>query len=76
MCDIQFKPGDKIGMHSHPDHFVYVLTPGKLRLSYPDGTSKDMEAKAGDVVWVTAETHAGENIGDTEFNAIVVELKK
>lgn len=76
VCDIEFKPGDKIAMHSHPDHFVYVLSPGKLRLSYPDGTSKEMEAKEGDVVWVPAESHAGENIGDTDFKAIVVELKE
>ena len=76
VCDIEFKPGEKIAMHSHPDHFVYVLSPGKLRLSYPDGTTKEMEAKAGDVVWVGPESHAGENIGDTDFKAIVVELKQ
>ena len=76
VCNIRFAPGDKIGMHSHPDHFVYVLTPGMLRLSYPDGKTQEFAGKTGDVAWIPAESHAAENIGTTEFSAIVVELKK
>lgn len=76
VLDAQFKPGSKIAMHSHPDHFAYVLAAGNMRLSYPDGTTKDIEAKAGDVMWVKAETHAGENIGTTDVHLLVVELKE
>ena len=76
VLDAQFKVGGKIAMHSHPDHFAYVLSPGKMRLSYPDGTSKDVEANAGDVMWINAETHTGENIGTTEVHLLVVELKE
>ncbi len=76
VLDAQFKVGGKIAMHSHPDHFAYVLSPGKMRLSYPDGTSKDIEVKIGDVMWLNAETHAGENIGTTEVHLLVVELKE
>ena len=75
VCEITFKPGDEIAMHSHPDHFVYVLTQGKLKLSYPDGTSKDFEGTPGQVVWIPAESHSTVNIGGTEFRALVVELK-
>ena len=76
VLEAQFKVGGKIAMHSHPDHFAYVLSPGKMRLSYPDGTSKEVEMKAGDVMWLNAETHAGENIGATEVHLLVVELKE
>lgn len=75
VSSIHFKPGASIVMHSHPDHFVYVLTAGTLRLSYPDGTTKEFAGKPNDVVWIPAETHAAVNTGGTDFNAIVVELK-
>ena len=76
IAEITFKPGDKIAMHSHPDHYIYVLSDGKLVLSYPDGTTKDFEGKAGDVAWIPAESHAAQNVGTTEFKALVVELKE
>ena len=75
ISNIKFKPGDSIPMHIHPDHVLYVLTPGKLVLSYPDGKSSDFEGKTGDVAWINAESHAAVNTGTTEFNAVVVELK-
>jgi len=75
VCDVRFKPGDSIAMHSHPDHFVYVIAPGKIKLSDPDGKTKLMENKAEEVVWIKAETHSAENIGTTEFHGLVFELK-
>lgn len=75
VSEIHFNVGDSIPMHSHPDHFVYVLDPGTLQLSYPDGTTKDFAATPGQVVWSEAETHAAVNVGATEFRAVVVELK-
>ena len=76
VLEAHFKVGGKIETHSHPDHFAYVLYPGKMRMSYPDGTSKEVELRTGDVMWLNAETHAGENIGDTEVRLLVVELKE
>lgn len=76
VCDVKFKPGDKIAQHSHPDHFIYVLDPGKLRISKPDGTSSEADFQVGQVVWIAAETHWAENIGSTEVHALVVELKE
>jgi quercetin dioxygenase-like cupin family protein len=74
---IHFAPNTSIPMHEHiSDHFVYILKPGKLRLTYPDGTSKDAEGKAHDVMWIPAESHSAVNIGGTDFEAIVVELKQ
>jgi len=76
VMEITFKPGDKIGTHSHPDHMAYLLTDGKLLLSYPDGTTKDLDGKAGEVIWINAETHAAENVGTTEVKGVVIELKE
>ncbi len=75
VSEIHFDVGESIPMHEHPDHFVYVLTGGTLRLSYPDGRTADVAAVPGQVLWIPAESHAAVNIGSTEFKGLVVELK-
>lgn len=72
--EVHFKPGVKIGTHSHPDHLAYVLSDGKLKLIYPD-TAVVIEAKAGATFWIPAESHAAENFGDTDLRVLVLDLK-
>lgn len=76
LCEITFKPGAKIASHSHPDHLIYVLQPGKLQIT-DDGTGKseDVDFSMGQTVWLPAVTHHGASLGDTEIKAIVVEFK-
>lgn len=76
VSEIKFNPGDKIAMHTHIyDHFVYVLEPGQLTLSYPDGKTSVVNGTAGQVLWIVKESHAAKNTGTTVFRALVVELK-
>lgn len=75
VLEFNFAPGASIAMHSHPDHVMYILSGGTLKLSYPDGHTNEMAAKTGDVIWLNAETHAAENIGTTDVHGVVVELK-
>ena len=70
-----FKPGDVAKMHHHPDHVVYALNAGKGRMT-SDGKTKETEIKAGSVFFLDAQDHEFENIGNTTYDAIVVELKK
>lgn len=76
LCEISFKPGAKIAPHSHPDHLVYVLQPGTLRIT-DDGTGKssDVEFAVGQAVWIPAVTHHAVNVGDTEVKAVLIEFK-
>jgi quercetin dioxygenase-like cupin family protein len=76
VMEVDFKPGAKFAQHSHPDHMVYAITAGKLRISHPTGEPAEVEFKAGDVVWIPAETHWAENIGKTELRLLVTELKE
>ncbi|MGH8076782.1 MAG: cupin domain-containing protein [Lysobacter sp.] len=77
LCEITFGTSKKIAPHSHPAHLVYVLQPGKLRIT-DDGTgeSADVDFAVGQSVWIPAVTHHAENIGDTEVKAVIVEFKK
>lgn len=75
VMQVTFKPGEKIGKHSHPDHYVYVAEGGTLTISKPDGSSSDAMVKPGDVLWISAETHWAQNTGKTNVRLIVNELK-
>jgi quercetin dioxygenase-like cupin family protein len=69
------KPGEKVGMHSHPAHVVYFLDAGKVRFTFPDGKTSDLDVQKGGVRYADPVTHALENVGTTEVHAIIVELK-
>ena len=76
MLEVTFAPGDSIAMHSHPDHAVYAVTGGKLRVTTSDGKTMEADLKAGDPIWFPAVTHAAKNIGTTSLKLVVVELKE
>jgi hypothetical protein len=45
-------------------------------LTFPDGRKQEVDVKAGSIVWMKAHIHIGENIGDTDTDVIIVELKE
>ena len=76
VSEIKFNPGDKAPMHTHPwPHAVYVIEAGQLTLTHPDGSVSIADAKAGDVLYMPAETHEAVNTGTTLVRATVTELK-
>ncbi|MGE5301660.1 MAG: cytoplasmic protein [Acidobacteriota bacterium] len=69
------KPGDRTIQHDHPDYVLYPESSFKRRLTFPDGRKQEVDVKAGSIVWMKAHAHIGENIGDTNTDVILVELK-
>jgi quercetin dioxygenase-like cupin family protein len=72
---VTFEPKGKIGMHTHPDHAVYVLEGGKLRVSAPGAAPQEMELKPGDGAYMPAQMHTAENLSANRVKLIVYELK-
>ena len=68
-------PGAKTHQHQHPPSVLYALSSFRRRLTFPDGTSKEREFTAGDVMWVPAQIHVGENVGVTNTEVLLVEIK-
>lgn len=68
-------PGDKMPMHSHPDYVIYAKSACKTLLRNPDGSTELVDYEAGKVMSRKAETHEVENIGGTECDVVLVELK-
>lgn len=75
VMEVTLKAGESIVTHSHPDHFVYVVSPGKLKITPQGKEGQEMETTQGQVLWIAAETHSAMNTGATEFKGVVVDLK-
>ncbi len=75
VLDFQLKKGAKENFHAHPPAVTYVLAPFKIRFTFPDGSTRIREAKAGDVFSGDALIHASENIGDTDAHGLLIEMK-
>lgn len=69
------RPGDRTSDHSHPDSVMVTLSSFERRLISGD-RAVDVSKEPGEVNWLSAQTHAGENIGDTETHVVFVELKE
>ena len=68
-------PGEKTAMHEHPANVVIPLTDAAVRFTLPDGTTPEPKMTRGTPAWSPAGKHAGENVGKTKIEAIIVELK-
>jgi quercetin dioxygenase-like cupin family protein len=73
VVDYTAKKGDKVPMHSHPAHVVYVLEGGKTKFTMPDGTTKEIDAKPGEAIINPATTHSADHL--TDIHVIIVEMK-
>ena len=70
-----YGPGEKSQMHAHPATVVFFVTDGHIRFTFPDGTSQDAQAKAGQAMAMEPTTHNPENLGNLPVEAVIVELK-
>lgn len=70
------RPGEKTHQHRHPAFVLYAIAPFKRTITLPDGKVIVREFKAGEVIWSEAQTHTGENVGQTDTQVIIVELKQ
>ena len=70
------EPGQKTSPHGHPDSVMVTLSSFDRRLVAADGTSRDVALSPGEVRWLDAQTHSGENVGETPTHVVFVELKE
>ncbi len=72
---VVFKPGQSIGVHSHPDHVVYSLTSGRLMIHEVGKDPVTMDVPAGTTLFLPAQSHSAKNVGNTTLKLFSVELK-
>jgi hypothetical protein len=69
------EPGQKWPVHSHPDSVAVSLSDYSVRNIIPGQAPTDRHSKLGDVRWISATSHIGENTGSTEMRGLIIELK-
>lgn len=74
LYEVTLNPGDSVGMHTHPDHTLYVLQGGTVRLTPKDGTAQVNELQTGMGVIFPTGTHSGKNIGTTTVKLLVTDI--
>lgn len=75
VLEVIVSPGDKAEMHTHPDNVITVISGGTLTMTFPDGTSKEVELQTGNTFFGPATEHAVENKSNHAVKVIQVELK-
>ncbi len=68
-------PHGKVPMHDVPNLVAVWLTDAHIKLTFPDGTSKEESFKAGDATWMSPHRHAGENLSDRPLEFISIALR-
>ena len=69
------EPGDRTQQHHHPAFVLYALSAFERTLRLPGGKVLRRQFQAGDVMWSEAQTHIGENVGQTATHVFITELK-
>ncbi len=69
------QPGDTTHPHRHPDSVMITLSAFRRRV-HANGQEVVVELPAAQARWVGAQSHTGENIGETATHTIFVELKE
>ena len=72
--ELMIKPGDSVGLHSHPDHLVYVIDGGFVELKNKEGKATPTEFKTGMGVMTGPDIHSGKNTGTTTIKMVVADI--
>jgi uncharacterized RmlC-like cupin family protein len=73
---VKIGPKETAPMHEHGlNRVVTYLTDQNVRVTTADGKVETLTHKAGDVTWGGLAKHKEENLNDTPFEVVAVELK-
>jgi len=72
---VKYGPHEKSVMHWHPNGVAIAVTDAHVKFNLPGGKSEERNMTAGQSMWAPAGKHLPENLGDSPFEVILVELK-
>lgn len=70
------EPGARTALHHHPGFVMIPLSAFRRRLTFADGSTKQRSFAPGEAEWMRAQSHQGENVGDTPTDVLLVEPKR
>jgi quercetin dioxygenase-like cupin family protein len=72
---VHIAPHAIVPMHDITERVVVWLTEAHLKVTLPDGTSREIHINAGQVGWAAPGRHEGTNLSDQPIEFIAVILK-
>lgn len=72
---IAYGPKEKSVMHGHPRSLAIFVTDQHTRFTFPDGSTEEIRAQAGQVREFPQGEHLPENLADKPMEVILVEFK-
>lgn len=75
LLDYQDRPGEKTNKHHHPAFVLYALSPFVRNIHLEDGTVIERAFKTGEWIKSEGQVHVGENVGETDTHALIIEFK-
>lgn len=77
MYEFTVKPGEAWGLHTHPDHTVYVLQGGKIALYMREAGRQDTLTFPTGMALISGPlTDSGRNIGNTTIKMLVQDIHR
>ena len=67
------QPGQKWPLHSHPDSVAVSSSDYRVRDIIPGQAPIGRHSRPGDVRWIRATSHSGENSGTTEMRGVIID---
>jgi beta-alanine degradation protein BauB len=74
--EVNLKVGAHIDFHVHPDHVIYWVQAGTVRIYNKGADSVDVTGTVGQAMFIPSCTHAATNVGKTDIRLAQVELKE
>lgn len=75
MYEFTVRPGQSWGLHTHPDHTVYILQGGKMALYMREAGKQDTLTFPTGMSLVSGPlTDSGKNIGNTTIKMLVTDI--
>lgn len=76
VTEVRIAPGEILPMHTHGAYVSYTMNSSKVRVAFPDGSTKEREFQKGAASYSDpGVTHSIENIGSTDVFNLDVEFK-
>lgn len=71
---IKYGAGEESVMHYHPDSVAVFITDHLVEMTMPDGSTDQIAAEKGDVIFIPGGQHLPRNISDSSWELVLIEF--
>lgn len=75
VVSVTYGPHERSALHDHPGGVGVSITEAHLRFTDENGKVREVYSKAGEARWYPPFKHRVENLGDTTYQGIYIEVK-